>query len=177
MTWTPSTPAAVAPQITSVAPPGSATVGVPYTFTMSATGTAPISFAASGLPPGLQLSTAGAISGTPLAAGNYAGTIAAANGTLPNASQAFAILVGTVPVSLASIRREGSNVILDGSGPPNGIYAVLGSAEPSAAGSRTARDRDLRRAGTPGPHERRGGRGGAAVLLAARAVAVAGHLC
>jgi hypothetical protein len=128
--WLPSAPATVAPQITSAAPPAAATVGVPYTFTSVATGTAPITFTASGLPDGLQMNAAGALSGTPLATGNFAGTITAANGTLPNATQPFSIVVGAVPVSLGSIRRDGASMVLEAAGPPNGRYAVLGSTEP-----------------------------------------------
>lgn len=130
VTWLPSTPAATAPLISSATPPGTATVGVPYTFTCTATGTAPISFSASGLPTGLQISPAGEISGSPLAAGTFPGHITAANGTLPNASQPFSIAVGTVPASFTAIRRDGANVVLDASGPPNGAYAVLTSTEP-----------------------------------------------
>ena len=64
VTWT---PAAIPPSITSASPTSTATVGVPYQFTSTATGTAPIGFAASGLPTGLSMSVAGVISGTPTA--------------------------------------------------------------------------------------------------------------
>jgi hypothetical protein len=46
--WQPSTPAPVAPTITSLTPPATGTVGVPYNFTVTATGTAPITFTGSG---------------------------------------------------------------------------------------------------------------------------------
>ena len=87
-----------APQITSAVPPGTGTVGTPYNYTVTATETAPITFTASGLPNGLTISTAGAISGTPLTAGTFNGTITAANGTLPNATQPFSIVI-SAPIS------------------------------------------------------------------------------
>ncbi len=132
VTWSPSAPAPVAPAITSLTPPATATVGVPYDFTVTATGTAPITFTASGLPTGLTISSAGVISGTPTAAGAFAGTITAANGTLPNATQNFSVVVSIVPASIASIQLDGANLVMSGSGPANGIYAVLVATDPSA---------------------------------------------
>ncbi len=85
--------ATVAPTITSAAPTATGTVGTPYNFTVTATGTAPIKFTASGLPTGLTISSAGAITGTPTTAGTFTGTITAANGTLPNATQSFSIVI------------------------------------------------------------------------------------
>jgi hypothetical protein len=89
----------VAPTITSAPPPGTGTVGMPYSHTVTATGTAPITFTATGLPPGLGISSAGAISGTPTTAGTYNGTIAAANGVAPDATQAFTIVVSATPAT------------------------------------------------------------------------------
>lgn len=126
--WRPSAPPAVAPVITSAAPTGTATVGVPYDFTSTATGTAPITFTAPGLPPGLTMSSAGVIAGVPTTTGTFNGTITAANGTLPNATQGFAINVSAVPVTISAATVEGNNVILRGTGPANGRYAVLSTA-------------------------------------------------
>lgn len=122
VTWS---PAATPPAITSVAPPATGVVGVPYNFTCTANGTAPITFTAPGLPTGLTISSAGVISGTPTAAGAFAGTITAANGTLPNATQNFSVLVSIVPASIAALQLDGANLIMSGSGPANGIYTVL----------------------------------------------------
>lgn len=134
VTWTP-TITAVAPTITSAAPTGTATVGVPYNFTCTATGTAPITFTAPGLPTGLAMSTAGVISGTPTAASNFSGTITAANGTTPNATQAFSILVSVVPASITGTALQGNNLILSGTGPANGAYTVMTSAEVNPIGA------------------------------------------
>lgn len=125
VTWTPSTPTPEAPLITSVPLPATGTVGVPYSFTCTAKGTDPITFTAAGLPTGLAISATGAVTGTPLIAGTYPGTITAANGTLPNATQAFSVLVGVVPANIGAIRREGDSFVLSGTGPANGTYAVL----------------------------------------------------
>lgn len=138
VTWIP-VPSAIAPAITSAAPTATATVGVPYHFTCTATGTAPITFSASDLPTGLSMSSSGIISGTPDAPGSFSGTIIAANGTPPNATQAFTIIVGVVPVSMAAPVLSGGSLVLSGQGPANGTYAVLTSTDVAApAGQWTA---------------------------------------
>jgi large repetitive protein len=130
--WTPAA-TTVAPSITSGAPSGTGTVGVPYGFTCAATGTAPITFTAPGLPTGLTMSSGGVISGTPTAAGTFSGTITAANGTLPNATQGFSITISVVPTKFTSVRPEGNNLVMGGTGPANGIYAVLTATSATAA--------------------------------------------
>jgi hypothetical protein len=134
VTWTPVPPPTFPPTITSVAPGAAGTVGVPYNFSCTATGTVPITFSASGLPPGLSISPAGAISGTPTAAGVFSGTITATNGTPPNANQPFSIAVNVLPASITAVRLDGNNLILSGSGPANGIYAMLTSTNADRAG-------------------------------------------
>lgn len=121
--WIP-TPA-YAPAITSPAPTASATLGVPYNYSCVATGTAPIRFSASGLPAGLAISTTGVISGTPTSGGTFSGSITATNGTLPNATQAFAINVSVVPATITSVQLNGNQLVMRGTGPANGTYVVL----------------------------------------------------
>lgn len=131
--WRPTPSTLIAPTITSTTPTPSATVGVPYQFTVSATGTAPITFTAVGLPPGVAIGAGGVISGTPRTAGTFAGTITAGNGTPPNATQDFSIFTTVVPTDITAIQRLGSNVLLSGRGPANGIYAVLISTNADAS--------------------------------------------
>lgn len=134
ITWVPSI-TAVAPTFTSAAPAGTATVGVPYSYTCTANGTTPITFTAPGLPTGLTMSSGGLISGTPTASGTFSGTITAANGTAPNATQAFSILVSVVPASIAATALEGDKLILSGTGPANGAYTVMTSTAVDPAGA------------------------------------------
>jgi hypothetical protein len=125
VTWIPVAPSSVAPTITSAAPTGTGTVGVPYSYTCAATGTAPIKFSATNLPTGLTISTNGLISGIPSTVGTFGGTLTATNGTLPNATQAFSIVIGSVPANISGVKVQGANVVLSGSGPSNGVYTVL----------------------------------------------------
>lgn len=89
--WTNGT---VAPFFTGAAPPAG-TQGAPYSFTCATSGSAPITLSVSSgaLPTGLNLSATGEITGTPLVAGTFTGTITAENGVLPNASQPFSIAI------------------------------------------------------------------------------------
>ncbi len=96
-----SLPAAVPPTFTSLAPAGG-TVNSAYSHTYTATGTTPITYSVTvgSLPPGLTL-VAGVLSGTPPTAGTYSGTVTAANGVLPNASQAFSITINKANTTTA----------------------------------------------------------------------------
>jgi hypothetical protein len=113
--------------ITSLGPTPSATLGVLYQFGCTATGTEPITFTAMGLPPGLTISAAGVISGVPTVAGTYHGTITAANGTLPNATQPFVIEV--TPLTLTAVQIEAGALVLSGRGPANATYHLLASTD------------------------------------------------
>jgi hypothetical protein len=75
----PPPPPCIAPTITSGAPP-SATVGVRYAFTVTASGDSPLALSVSGLPPGVAFDPAsGIVSGVPAAAGTSTLTITASN--------------------------------------------------------------------------------------------------
>ena len=84
------------PTITSVAS-ASCTVGTPFTFTATANNSA-TSFVITGLPAGLVASTAGTISGTPGAAGNFPVSVSATNtfGTGPVSTLTLAIAAAPV---------------------------------------------------------------------------------
>jgi hypothetical protein len=73
-------PTPVAPTITTTSLPGGF-IGTAYSQTLTATGTAPFTWSISSgaLPAGLELSTAGVISGTPTAAGTFNFTVRAEN--------------------------------------------------------------------------------------------------
>jgi hypothetical protein len=76
------------------------TVGTAGTFTVTATGSPTPTFSESGaLPSGVTFSSAGVLSGTPGAGtgGNYAITITAQNGVLPNGTQNFTLTVDQAP--------------------------------------------------------------------------------
>ena len=85
----------LAPTITN-GPPPNGTVGVAYSFTYTTTGSPTLSVTAGSLPPGLSLSAAGVISGTPTTVGTFSGTVTATNGTAPNATQNFSITISAV---------------------------------------------------------------------------------
>jgi len=90
-----------APTITN-GPPPNGTVGAVYSFGYTATNSP--SFSATGtLPTGLSIDAAGVISGTPTAAGTFAGIIVTAtNGTAPDATQAFSVTIAPAPFAYIS---------------------------------------------------------------------------
>ena len=86
-------PRCAAPTITSGAPP-SGTVGVPYAFSVTASGDPPLTLSVSGLPAGLTFNPAtGSISGVPTAAGTSTLTITASNACQPSAVQTQTLTV------------------------------------------------------------------------------------
>src|SRR6516165_10442967 len=86
------------PAIAAGSPPAGATgIAYPgYTFTVASGGAAPFTWSETGaLPPGLALSSAGQLTGTPVAAGTYAFT--ATGGNLP---LSWTVTAGTLPPGL-----------------------------------------------------------------------------
>jgi Bacterial Ig-like domain (group 3) len=89
----PPPPPCIAPTITSGGPP-SGTVGVPYAFSVTASGDPPLALSVSGLPAGLAFDPAsGSIGGVPTAAGTSTLTITASNGCPPSAVQTQTLTV------------------------------------------------------------------------------------
>jgi hypothetical protein len=88
------------PEFTSPPPPAG-TVGTPYSFTLTASGTPSPTFAvtAGTLPAGLALNaTTGVISGTPTTAGSSTATITASNGIAPDDSTVITIDIAAAAV-------------------------------------------------------------------------------
>ena len=104
------------PTITAGSPPAGATgIAYPgYTFTVASGGAAPFTWSETGaLPPGLALSSAGQLTGTPVAAGTYAFTVRVADSSTP-------ALTGTLPVSL----KIDAVMISPGQMPPAGVHGT-----------------------------------------------------
>ncbi len=97
--------------ITVTTPPPNGIVGVAYSFQLAATGgIPPYTWSSSGtLPPGLTLSSAGLLSGTPTAAGTFSPAIKATDSTNNNSGSL------TVPITISA--ATGSL--------PNGFYSFV----------------------------------------------------
>lgn len=151
----------VAPQITSVPPPTTATTGQRYQSTFTASG-APLpkfSVGSGTLPPGLKLGRDGVLSGRPTTGGTYTFTVAASNGVHPgaatppitiNVSQPPTITAATPPTAwslnvfgfyhfLATGLPEPAFSVSKGSLPPGLVLYPNGSfgGVPTAVGSWT----------------------------------------
>jgi hypothetical protein len=124
----------LAPSITNGPPTTTATLGTPYTFTYTTFGFPAPSFkllAGSKLPPGLTLSAAGNLSGTPSTAGTFTGTVDAGNGVGTDATQAYSITVAkatpTIGASAAATVVLGTGVNLTASARLGGGYGETGT--------------------------------------------------
>src|SRR5664279_4755318 len=129
------------PEISSAAPP-SATVGTPYTYTITATGTPAPTFTVTtgSLPAGLQLdANTEVISGTPTTSGSFTFTVTASNGTAPDSTATYTL---TVASGAEILPATGNNP----AGPLNvallliltGITVIFFSRLHAKAGRRTA---------------------------------------
>ena len=106
------------PTITASSPPAGATgVAYPgYTFTVASGGAPPFTWSETGaLPPGLALSPAGQLTGTPVTAGAYAIMVMVADSSNP-------ALTGTLPVSLKI--DQSLPVLTPGQTPPAGFHGA-----------------------------------------------------
>lgn len=129
-------------------PPSSATANSSYTFTYQASGLPAPTFAvtAGSLPPGLTLSAAGVLSGTPTTGGIYSGTVTASDGVIPSASQNFTITVLQAPsvtngpLNATIALNAQYNFTYQANAYPTPTYALVGNFFPpgltlSSAGS------------------------------------------
>ena len=98
-----ATEAGTAPTISTTAL-GDGQVSAAYSQTLTATGSTPITWtiASGSLPTGLSL-VGDTISGTPTTAGTFNFTVKAVNGTSPDATKAFSIVIAVAPVTTFSV--------------------------------------------------------------------------
>lgn len=105
------------PTITS-AGPTAGTAGTPYSYTVTASGTPTPTYSITGgtLPTGLGLdATSGVISGTPTTPGTYTFTVTASNGTAPDASATYTVVIAAPTVAVAAgeqLAESGSDLTL-----------------------------------------------------------------
>ncbi len=121
-------PKAVTPIITNTALTPAGTVGVPFTFTVVASGT-PTTYGASGLPAGLTLNAAtGVITGLPTAAGTSTVTLTASN------SAGTATTVITIKVALPTVTPVITSASTAGgtAGTPFVTYVIAASGIPTS---------------------------------------------
>jgi hypothetical protein len=100
----PGTTPTTSPAFTSGAPTATAVVGTPYSYTVTASGTPSATYTVTSgvLPAGLSLNpTTGAITGTPTTPGSYTFTVTASNGTAPDVSAVYTIVVTAAEVEAA----------------------------------------------------------------------------
>jgi len=149
----PGTPVGTtAPTITSGAAP-TATVGTPYSHTVTADGTPKPAFTVTtgALPAGLALDeTTGVISGTPTTAGSSSFTISARNGTAPDATADYT--VATEPQAVAPTPTTPTVPVVpagDG-GTGGGGTGGGGGAGGGGAGGGTGAAGELAATGAPG---------------------------
>lgn len=100
------------PTITDGPPPSSAAINVAYSFAYTASGypTPTFSLASGSLPPGITLSSAGLLSGTPTQSGSYNGTVSASNGVGPAATQNFSITITATLTQWENLYLTGSQL-------------------------------------------------------------------
>ena len=112
-------------------------LGLPYNFNFTATGTPTPTFSvtAGALPPGLALSSAGAITGSPTQLGTFSGTVKATN-SVGSATQNFAFTVVSGLTLGITLPTKVSMDDPDGIGTLN-VSAVSSSPSPSPSHRRT----------------------------------------
>ncbi|WP_186466985.1 putative Ig domain-containing protein [Arthrobacter sp. UKPF54-2] len=134
-------PAQAAPVFTASTPPGTATVGSPYSYTFAASGNPAPSFnvASGSLPAGLALNSAsGMLSGTPTAAGSSTFTVAATNGVSPDAvtpsrtitvsaAQAAPVFTASTPPGTATVGSPYSYTFAASGNPAPSFNVASGS--------------------------------------------------
>ncbi len=102
------------PTITST-PNLKGVVGAPYVYNVTASGTPAPTFSLTSPPAGMTINaTTGAIAWTPTAAGSFSVTVRASNGSLPDATQTFTIVVTADMAPTASITSPTEGMVMSG---------------------------------------------------------------
>jgi FG-GAP-like repeat/Putative Ig domain len=105
-----------APTIATLTLPNG-TVGAAYSTTIVATGSPAPTFSGAGLPPGLTLTPAGLLSGTPTTAGTFSSvTVTASNGVGSDASRTYTIVIAPATFTLTVNLTGTSGGNVSGSG-------------------------------------------------------------
>ena len=131
------------PTITSGAPTATATAGTPYSYTIAASGTGTMAYSIVGgsLPTGLTLDSAtGVISGTPTTAGSYTFTVSASNGSAPDSTATYTIVVSAA----AALAATGAHVLVPVA--VGGLLLLTGAGLLVAARARRAHRQSSRHA-------------------------------
>jgi hypothetical protein len=122
--------------------PGSqtGTVGTAASLQLSASGgTAPYTWTATGLPTGLSISSGGAISGTPSAAGTFSVTATAKDAVNATASATFSWTISSVGTGCAAAGQKLGNAGFESGTSPwtatSGVVSATSTSEPSHGGS------------------------------------------
>ncbi len=109
------------------------TVGTAFSQTLTATGgTGPFTFSVSSgtLPPGLTLSSAGVISGTPTAAGSFSFTVQALDSTGCPGTRAFAVVIASPSAAVVVVEDDDDNNVR------NAVLAGVGAGAAGFFGGR-----------------------------------------
>ncbi|MDR5698757.1 putative Ig domain-containing protein [Agromyces aerolatus] len=121
------------PAISGTPPAGIVGSGYSFTYTVTGTPTPTVSLASGTLPPGLTLSSAGVLSGTPTTAGTFTFTVGASNGVGSDAT-----VTSTVTIQAASKPKADVSVAITGpstakKGTPVSYVVTVRNAGPQQA--------------------------------------------
>ncbi|QHC66816.1 hypothetical protein GSU68_09730 [Rathayibacter sp. VKM Ac-2759] len=132
----------IAPAVSGDAPGGTVGSAYDFAYTVSGTPTPTASVTSGTLPPGLTLSTAGRLTGTPTTPGSYTFTLSAANGA--GTAQVGDTIAIAIAIAAAGVAPAISGVVAAGmvGSAYDCTYTVTGTPTPTARWSRARCLRD-----------------------------------